>query len=582
MAKLVYCGENTQILAEYHLKATISTIGRVAEQDVYLQGNSVSRKHAEIHCSDNSYYLIDLSSLNGTFVNGKRISKSEIMPGDEVTFGKLAFTFSLEAISRIDTSKSSSFLSRVVSSIQEATTQIDGVSAGGLYEFLAKKSEDTLKLQDDIALARDARNKKMEEAYRQLTILYKISQWLNLEVDPLPIFGRCLDLAIATLKVDRGVLYLYNETDDLLKMHCARLRVPDSDVDSKSIVESIARQVIESRESLVFSPGFSTENTGFLTDSETNITFMTCPMVSHDGKPKGVLYFENFNSGKSFSKLDLDFIETFASQMVMTIDRSALIQEVVDKKEMECEMQIARDIQQRLLPKQLPTSRFYQLAGSSSPARHVGGDYFDFFPDEEEAGKKLGLIVLDVSGKGIPAALVVSQVRSVLSIYSQMGFSCSETVEKLNNILLRDFDGSMYATLVFAHFDFSDMTLRYVNAGHESPFLFRRGAEEFSLLKSTGKPCGLFDDEKYEEATLKIEAGDRIVIYTDGLTDAERADGEKFGSDRFQDLLNSVQELSGEAAVNKAFSSLDEFTDKGGPQFDDMTLVMIDVTGYSS
>jgi sigma-B regulation protein RsbU (phosphoserine phosphatase) len=582
MAKLVSYNEDGTILAEYQLKRTVSIVGRIAEQDVFLQGNSVSRKHAEIHCSDDDFYLIDLSSLNGTFVNGERVSKSQLLEGDLVTFGKISLTFSLEPVTGINDCNNGSFLSRFVSSIQNATTKVDGHGGGGLYEFLSRKSEDTLRLEEDIVLAQQARNNKMEQAYRQLTILYKISEWLNLEIDPISVFGRCLELAVTTLKADRGIVLLHSEEDDSLEIHVAKLRVPDStSLGDKSLVYSIARRVVDAGEPMAYGNDFCTDNSSVLTNATCKNAFIASPMQGHDGSSRGVLYFDNSDPSQSFGPLDLDFLATLGSQMAMTIDRAALIQEVVEKKEMECEMHIARDIQNRLLPKQLPTSRYFQVAGQSVAARHVGGDYFDFFPSFDKTGSRLDMIVLDVSGKGIPAALVVSQIRSALRIYSQLGLSCTDTVQRLNNLLIDDFDGSMYMTLVYAVFDFTKMTLSYVNAGHEWLALFRNGVDECLSLEASGKPCGLFEDEKYEEVTMPLYPGDRIVIHTDGLTDAERADGEKFGQERFDSLLVSVRDLSGEEAVKEVFAKLSEFTDRGGPQFDDMTLVVLDTTGYA-
>ena len=582
MAKLVYRGDDGKIESEYPLKPTVSTVGRVVEEDVFLQGNSVSRKHAQIDCSGGEYYVVDLSSLNGTFVNGARVSRAQLSEGDTVTFGKVSLTFSLEPVSELESEKGQSFLSRFVSSIAQATTQIDGHSGGGLYEFLAKKSEDTLKLQDDIATAQEARNKKLEHAYRQLTILYKISQWLNLEIDPLPVFGRCMDLAATTLKADRGILFLYREGDEELIKHVVRQRVPDdTPFVGDVVVQSIARRIVDSGEVMAYGKDFCTENSSVLTNASCKNSFVSCPMTGHDNRSRGVLYFDNSTDERSFGELDLDFLETFSAQMVMAIDRASLIQEVVEKKKLECEMDIARDIQKRLLPEELPTSRYFQIAGASSSASHVGGDFFDYFLSTDKQASRLGLIVLDVSGKGIPAALVVSQIRSILRIYSQIGLSCGETVQRLNNLLIEDFDGSMYVTLVYAIFDFEQMKLRYVNAGHEWPFLFRKGVEAPLSLESSGKPCGLFEDEPYEELEVDLHPGDRIVIYTDGVTDAEKADGEKFGIERFEELLCSMRNLSGEETLKELFARIGTFTDRGGPQFDDMTLVVLDTTGFS-
>ena len=578
MAKLVLTNKDGAKGREFPLKPSVTTVGRVVGQDVFVKGDSVSRQHAQIQCINDEYFVIDMSSLNGVFVNGKRVAKSILHEGDEVRFGKIRMIFSNEPCEHEIDRRGGGVFARFFGGAQEAASAFDG-QLGSLFDFLSSGGEKVEELETNVVETLRKRTDKFETAYRQLTILYRVSQWINTEIEAKKVFGQCLDLAVTTLKADRGVVHLYDNEKDELELYLAKSRDPSQKTLQRAgFIRSIARRVYETKEPMVLSPEYSTENTAIITHGPTQAAFICAPLLGREDVVKGVLYFDSNKDGRSFFPGDVDFLATFGAQLAMALDRDSLIQEVVVKKEMEREMNIARDIQQRILPTKVPTSRCFQLAGRSIPSKHVGGDYYDFFITDD-TGTKLGLITADVSGKGIPAALVVSQARSILKIYAQQGVPPSEALGHLNEFLLEDFDGAMYITLVYCLFDFEEMTVTYANAGHEWPMLISPGVEELTFLNKSSKPCGLFGGETFLENQVKLKPGDRFIFPTDGLVDAESQSGDKFGLERLQELVLESRSLSCEACLDVVFDKTQKFSEGGGPQFDDMTLVILDVVG---
>ena len=578
MAKLVMTDAEGSEGPEFPLKPSVTTIGRVVGQDVFVKGDSVSREHAQVQCVNDEYFVIDMGSLNGVFVNGKRVAKSILKEGDEIRFGKVRMFFSNAPCQHDLERRGGGVFARFFGGSQEVLSGFDK-QLGSLLDFVSSGSEKVEELETNVVDTLKRRTEKFETAYRQLTILYRVSQLINTEIEAGKVFGQCLDLAVTTLKAEMGVIYLYDSKKDELELYLAKSRDPSQKrLQRAGFVRSIARRVFETNETMVLSSGYSTNNTAILTHGPSQSAFICAPILGREDLVKGVLYFDSKQQNCCFGPGDIDFLATFGAQLAMALDRDSLIEQVVVKKEMEREMNIARDIQQRLLPSKTPTSRCFQLAGRSLPSKQVGGDYYDFFITDP-AGIELGLITADVSGKGIPAALVVSQARSILNIYSQQGLSPAEALGHLNEFLLADFDGSMYVTLVYCLFDFESMTLKYSNAGHEYPMLISAEADEETFLNKSSKPCGLFEGEEFLEVEVKLNPGDRFVFPTDGLIDAESRSGEKFGLERLKESVMLGRQLSPEACLDKVFENVQEFSAGGGPQFDDMTLVVLDVVG---
>src|SRR3712207_6531734 len=211
-----------------------------------------------------------------------------------------------------------------------------------------------------------------------------------------------------------------------------------------------------------------------------------------------------------------------------------LQRERIERERFEQELQVARSIQQASLPKEVPAPEGWQIAPFYQPAREVGGDFYDFF--ELDDGR-LGLVVGDATGKGVPAALVMASTRSMLRAVAQALGSSSpgEVLIRVNDSLVTDIPHNMFVTCFYCILDPENGTLRYANAGHDLPYLHRNGdAEE---LRARGMPLGLIPSMQYEEKQTILEAGDSALLYSDGLVEAHDPKGEMFGFPRLRGLV---------------------------------------------
>src|SRR5215208_3691392 len=242
-----------------------------------------------------------------------------------------------------------------------------------------------------------------------------------------------------------------------------------------------------------------------------------------------------------------------------------------ERQRIEQELRIARLIQQTLLPKSAPELGGYQIAAYYQPAREVGGDFYDFF---EVGDGRLGLVVGDASGKGIPAALVMSNTRSVLRTIAQGGdIAPGQVLAEANEFLCPDIPSNMFVTCFYGILDPSSDTFTYANAGHDLPYLHRKGeAEE---LRSRGMPLGLMPSMRYEEKETILQAGESVLFYSDGLVEAHDHEGRMFGFPRLRTLIAEHDDEES-SLVDLLMKELYSFTGEGWEQEDDITLVTLE------
>jgi serine phosphatase RsbU (regulator of sigma subunit) len=241
------------------------------------------------------------------------------------------------------------------------------------------------------------------------------------------------------------------------------------------------------------------------------------------------------------------------------------------RERIEQELRIARLIQQTLLPKTLPQLPGYDLAAYYQPAREVGGDFYDFL--ELDDGR-LGLVVGDVTDKGVPAALVMATTRTMLRAAAQRLFSPGEVLRQTNDALVTDIPPNMFITCLYAILEPESGRLLYANAGHDLPYRRRigrsEGAEE---LRARGMPLGLMPEMKYEEKEIVLEAGDRVLFYSDGIVEAHDPRGDMFGFPKLRALVAEHGEET--SLLDFLMEELYSFVGEGWEQEDDITLLTL-------
>ncbi|MHB8084878.1 MAG: PP2C family protein-serine/threonine phosphatase, partial [Dehalococcoidia bacterium] len=237
----------------------------------------------------------------------------------------------------------------------------------------------------------------------------------------------------------------------------------------------------------------------------------------------------------------------------------------------EFEMETARGIQQSLLPESPPQIDGFELAAVNLPARQVGGDFYDFIPVQED---KWGIIIADVSGKGVPAALFMALSRALVRANVADNPTASRAMQKSNHLISEEAKMGMFVTLFYAVLDPKKSTLQYVNAGHNPPFIVKKDSQEVVLLRAKGIAMGVIDDVSLEEREIKLESNEMVVFYTDGITEAINIAGEQFGEKRLIDTIYQNLDLPAKDIIVKVKDAVFAFA-QNQPQFDDFTLVLL-------
>src|SRR5918997_1219740 len=300
------------------------------------------------------------------------------------------------------------------------------------------------------------------------------------------------------------------------------------------------------------------------------------PLVSQ-GELIGLLNLGPRLSQQEYSADDRKLLSDLATQTAPAVRVAQLVrqqqQEAKERERIEQELKVARLIQQTLLPKALPELPGYEVATYYQPAREVGGDFYDFLTLEDG---RLGLVVGDVTDKGVPAALVMATTRTMLRAAAQRLLSPGEVLKRVNDVLVQDIPRNMFVTCLYAILEPDTGRVLYANAGHDLPYRRRAGrggaAEE---LRARGMPLGLMPGMGYEEKEMVLEKGESVLFYSDGLVEAHDPRREMFGFPRLQGLVGA-QRSGGSSLISFLLSELRRFTGEGWEQEDDITLVTLD------
>jgi serine phosphatase RsbU (regulator of sigma subunit) len=294
--------------------------------------------------------------------------------------------------------------------------------------------------------------------------------------------------------------------------------------------------------------------------------------LSSQGELLGLLILGPHLKGKAYTREERAMLDTLAPQVApaLRVAQMVLAQQaqVRDRERIEQELRTAQEIQHTFLPKDVPALHGWQLVPYYQPAREVGGDFYDFLPFEDG---RLGLVIGDVTGKGIPAALVMTATRTMLRTAAQGTASPGEVFARVNELLFADIPPKMFVTCFYAILDPPSGLIKYANAGHDLPF--RRYKGGVSELRATGMPLGLMPDTCYEEHEVTIAPGENLLFYTDGLVEAHNPGREMFGFPRLKTLLEERAE--GASLIRLLLSELKSFTGEGWEQEDDVTMVTL-------
>jgi sigma-B regulation protein RsbU (phosphoserine phosphatase) len=410
----------------------------------------------------------------------------------------------------------------------------------------------------------------------RLALLYHLSQTFNSSLDLDEVLNRVMDEVIVATRAERGFLMLHDEQGQLA-FRAARgmdqhtIQDPMFQI-SLSVVQGVARQgqPVLTGDAQV-DPRFSMRTSVKL----LGLRSILCVPLQIKQRILGTIYVDNRIQAGIFSPADLELLNAIASSAAIAIENARLYQVAVEKGRLESELQMARQVQLSLLPAEVPESQGWEFTARWLPARQVAGDYYDFIPC---SNGRLGLVVADVSDKGMPAALFMALSRSIVRASMDPALSPAGTIQRANRLICQDSTSGMFITLFYALLDPPAGQVTYVNAGHNPALFFQRGKRPgqgaMSRLGRTGMAMGVDAVTPYEERSLTLNPGDFLVLYTDGVTDALDLHGQSFEMERLESVVLAHREETAQQIGDALESAIRSFTG-GAPVFDDITLLIV-------
>lgn len=298
--------------------------------------------------------------------------------------------------------------------------------------------------------------------------------------------------------------------------------------------------------------------------------------LSYAGKEIGVLAVARGHDEGSFSKNDFAVFRSVAEQSSFAIGNARIHREANEKKAIEGELRNAREVQRVLLPQDDPKVNGFRVNGMNLPARIISGDYYDYI----ELGEgRLGVVVADVSGKGVSAGLLMAMCRSLLRAVSQTNESPSAVLAEVNRYLFPDIREDMFISLIYGVLDSATGQFTFARAGHDPALVYRKAAGIVEALRPRGMALGIDGGDVFERITkdevVDLVAGDCVLLFTDGVKEALNHNEEEFGMERLSEVFRDVASMGAEAAVKQVQEAVERFTGEG-PQMDDVTIVVIE------
>jgi sigma-B regulation protein RsbU (phosphoserine phosphatase) len=301
---------------------------------------------------------------------------------------------------------------------------------------------------------------------------------------------------------------------------------------------------------------------------------MAAPL-SYGKQDLGVLALANGSMGAPFSQGDFVVFKSIAEQSAFALYNAIIYSMANEKKRLDHDLEIARDIQRILLPAEAPAINGFQISGINVPARQVSGDYFDYIRVDEE---RLGVAIADVSGKGVPASLIMAICRSVLRAEAARNPSPTDVLRKVNRQLYPDIKEDMFISMAYLILDHQRAGVTLARAGHDAPLLYKRESQTVTPIKSPGMVLGIDSGSVFDRVTqdfaIPLERDDCLVLYTDGVTEALNTGGDEFGLERTIDSVRASAPDGAQAIVKRVIDDVRNFTGSN-PQNDDITLIAI-------
>ena len=377
--------------------------------------------------------------------------------------------------------------------------------------------------------------------------------------------------------ISKGCPPLVAVPPDILQEAAATPIALESYLRMHSIVpgEGIIGHVWQTAQSVCFNELSQAPELAKLRDSAFGTASVMAASLSYGKQDLGVLAVANGPMGAPFSQGDFVVFKSIAEQSAFALYNAIIYSMANEKKRLDHDLEIARDIQRILLPAEAPAINGFQISGINVPARQVSGDYFDYIHVDED---RLGVAIADVSGKGVPASLIMAICRSVLRAEAAGNPSPADVLRKVNRQLYPDIKEDMFISMAYLILDHERDGVTLARGGHDAPLLYKRQLQNVTPVKSPGMVLGIDSGNVFDRLTadfgVPLERDDCLVLYTDGVTEALNTEGDEFGLERTIEAVRASATDGAQAIVKRVIDDVRNFTGSN-PQNDDITLIAI-------
>jgi serine phosphatase RsbU (regulator of sigma subunit) len=506
------------------------TLGRASDCTIPIKDRFLSRRHAEILNERGTWFVRDCGSVNGTTLNGVKLVETSLLhPGDRIGLGD----------------------SEVVFHSDESTSQFIAIDTDSHATNLA------------ISVADDEKERSNEKTQ----ILSTLALEFLADRPMAELFDFILDRVVFLLRPTRAAIALLG--DDRVSFANVKLRRLDAtESNDLAISRTLLRDVVEGRKVVSY---FDTEQNDKFARAQSIIaqrirSAVCAPLLVADAV-LGVLYIDFTSARGVVAEDDVRLVAQIARFAAVTLERTRLREEAFAKAKIDEELRTAYTIQRRLLPDALPEIAGYRFAGANRPCKTVSGDYYDVVvrPDG-----RIYFVIADVSGKGITAALVMSSVATAFAIFTRHDPTPADLLRDINETLAPKTSPSKFVTMVAGVLDPATGVVSFANAGHVAPLVVSKNGVE--AMHSTDIVVGILPNAQYRNQSLTLAAGDSLVLFTDGVTEAENIAEEQLGLDPVCEMLRTMHGSDARAILDTIDTHVHEFIGEV-PNGDDVTML---------
>lgn len=561
---------------ELHVERTV--LGRHPNCHVVFDNGAVSRHHAQILESHGSYYIEDLRSRNGTFLNGQPLeSRTELHDGDQIRLCDITLVFAEHGSSLHDSSSPrSTFVDAETSLSSRDTGEHDAIDDSAVVSRPAEPDESSNDFESSSVLSKiDARQSgevgSGALAETKLKAILEITRALGLELQVDAVLPKMLSALFNIFpQAAQGFVLLKDPESGKLLVKATKLR-KGKEADAVAVSMTVVREAMETGEALL-SANVKDDSRFRQSTSLTKMrirSVMCVPLVGHDGEAFGVIQIVTRGEQNVFDKDDLELLVSVAAQAARAVENAALHEEVVRQRELERDLEFATQVQLGFLPKSRPRLEQYAFADYYDAAQRIGGDYFDYIalPDG-----RVAITIGDVAGKGMPAALLMARLYSSTRFQLLTHSDLPSAVSGLNAEMASSGLGHRFITFLVMVIDPASHRVSLVNAGHLAPLVRRNDGSVSEVGRADSSlPLGILPDLECRESHFDLGPGELVITYTDGVTEAMNDERKIYGRKRLEKCIANAPDAIDEQ-VKAIISDVEDFVGESTSR-DDTCLV---------